>query len=498
MTTSFDFHTLSLTIDQTLAEYNRARVPGPLGLHLYEVVQGDRSKILRFRHEHAHFTSFLATGLADLYGVFSDYTLALLYAYVHRQMTGDGAAALTLPLIMPGEEGSPAHGSELRRAWDQVNNLQAFLFGFGTSATVPALVDTGPQDDFWAAHFDLCFSRIVQRFYRLLESLATDAGTAYPGGRALPLITVPQGQRVLSARAVMEAYAITIEVLNTHFRGIRTEYTTYSEPVVRNPGPLYTAAVECLLGAGGRNSSLDEFLAGRAPPDVYYLVVAASFAAMQVPVVQQLDGEVEFGGRPGALSPAHRLHRLAGRLSQGELGPVPAKIRGDREALLTWLRSCHRAWGDEDPIVALSAAHERHQSDPALRDVPAHEKSMIQMAWSTRANFFGDPNDFVLDAGMFSERYPCQVRYVRTRDGKLVALGEAKNIQARYLADHTPVMLQAAVFARHWSSTWEKLPEVPAADRADSLAGSIAWAGCLFGDAARGREWKVPAITLRM
>src|SRR5262249_22078136 len=191
MTTSFDFHTLSVTIDKTPAEYNRARVPGPLGLHLYEVVQGDRSKILRFRHEHAHFTSFLATGLADLYGVFSDYTLALLYAYVHRQMTGDGAAALTLPLIMPCEEGSPAHGPELRRAWDQVTNLQAFLFGFGTSATVPALVDTGPQDDFWAAHFDLCFSRIVQRFYRLLESLATDAGTAYPGGRALPLITVP-------------------------------------------------------------------------------------------------------------------------------------------------------------------------------------------------------------------------------------------------------------------------------------------------------------------
>jgi hypothetical protein len=89
VTVAFDIHTLSLTIDQTLDEFREAIAgsEGTLGLHLWEVNAGRRSQVLRFRHEHAHFTSYMASGLADLYGVFSDYLLVFLFLVLRASST---------------------------------------------------------------------------------------------------------------------------------------------------------------------------------------------------------------------------------------------------------------------------------------------------------------------------------------------------------------------------------------------------------------------------
>jgi hypothetical protein len=78
---SFDFHTIELAVDSTAAEYMEASGMAQgapwLGMNLPDIVVGDRSKFLSFRHEHAHATSFLATGLMDLHGIFYDYRLVM-------------------------------------------------------------------------------------------------------------------------------------------------------------------------------------------------------------------------------------------------------------------------------------------------------------------------------------------------------------------------------------------------------------------------------------
>ena len=102
MSVAFDFHTLSLTIDYTLEEYQKSTGSGDLvalmGIHLPEAGPVDRSKFLRFRHEHAHFTSFMATGLAELYGIFSDYLLVFLFRVLQGNAEDLAGIELELPL----------------------------------------------------------------------------------------------------------------------------------------------------------------------------------------------------------------------------------------------------------------------------------------------------------------------------------------------------------------------------------------------------------------
>lgn len=501
MTTSFDFHTLSLTLDQTLDEYTEAR-SDDLGLHLWEGL-GDRSKKVRFRHEHAHFTSFLASGLADLYGgILSDYITAVLYSVLWRKISEVPGRTLALPLFMGSDEDLPPDVRQaLTRAWRQINDVRAFLFGFGTAKDLEAVINPGLQDDFWAIFFDLRLSKIVQRYYRLLKCLADHRKSATNDG-GLPRVRAGRTMRILSARAVMEAYAITIELFNTHFRKLEGTGIWYSEPLGRNPGPLYTVAIEYLLERGlNRVTTLEEFLNGKAPIKAYESVAAISFAAMQIPVVQELEGEVRFTGTLESLSPAHRFHRIVEALRRGKLRSLPSGLRNDKntEEMLSWLADCHRVVGDDDSLTICKAAYERYERDDTLRAKAAHEMGAIQMGWAARANFFSNPTEYVLDAGLFAERYRCQVRYVRTSDGKLaVAWDSVEDFQLSYISDHMPVVLEAAVFAQQWDSTWAKLPEIGPEERADTLMSSLAAAVSLFGDFTTVEEWKVSSIALRM
>jgi hypothetical protein len=382
--TTFDFHTLSITVDQPLEEY----IAGvQFGLHSWEG-WNDRSKTLRWRHEHAHFASFLASGLSDLYGVFADYTLVLLYAALRSRIIDARDEPLILPLVAGSTDDQlpPNVVESLNHARDQIVRLTAFFFGFETETSLGTLVNLAPQDDYWALCFDLRFSRIVKRFYRLIASLAANSTSIASNVPALPQIHI-RGQKSLSARAVMEEYAITIELLNTHFRWVKGSFTTYSELTVRTSSELYTRAIEYLLEQAIQcpRTTLDEFLRGKAKLELYHLVAALSFAAMQVPVLQELEGEVQFGQSLLALSPAHRFQRIVEALRKRELRSLPW-VRGKeyRNELMAWLSECYRLVGDAETLAICETAHDRLEGDAALRDKPAHEKSRIELSWAAR------------------------------------------------------------------------------------------------------------------
>lgn len=490
MPVSFDFHTMSLTIDMTLDEYAAAAgidqesgQLGILGLALLDVTDGDRSQFLRFRHEHAHFTSFVATGLADLYGVVSDYLLVALHSVVRRQVES-GSGEVVVPLL---DESTPDRPEleVVRPLWNSVNQLRAFLFGFGTRAGLDRICDVGVHDEFWGEYFEEAYRPIVERYYTLLDRVRGGPADAAPAATpALPRVPVDGRQKVLTARSVMEAYAVAIELVAAYFVSVTTELTTYYEPPGRDPGQLYTVALDYCLGRLMPHTSTSDYFAGTADRSAYYLVMSTTYAAMQVPVIQSNDGNVFLGAGPDALCVARRFQRIVDGVAEGRIPwpPEDPKNVEDRDArVLDWLRGCHAALGSEEALDIDKHVLESTAADPEFAGRTSREQSLIDLSWAARANLMREPVQYVYDAGLFAETYDCQPRYVRTGDNRIVVNAELGHAQATYAAEHAVPVLEAAVFAEQWDVAWAKLPELPAAERTDFLQSVYGYAGWALG-----------------
>jgi len=285
----------------------------------------------------------------------------------------------------------------------------------------------------------------------------------------------------------MEAYAITIELLATHFSKVETDLTYYGQPAIRNPGPHYTVALEFVLEhatAGGQSTTLKQYLSGQAPIDVYYLVAVISFAAMQLPVIQKRTGAVYINGNLATLCPAYRFILIVDALENGRIDKLPAAVRSAeaRSALLDWLRASHNAIGDPITMQLYDAVQEAFDSDSKLQNMSQTSQSLIDLPWAARANFCMAPNEYVLGYAAFAEHYPCQPRYVRTSDGKLSFVGEQEAFRAQYVVEHAVPVLQSAIFAERWDSTWAKMPEISANERLESIKQSLWGIGFLSED----------------
>jgi hypothetical protein len=508
MSIAFDFHSLSFTIDHTLEEYRAIRGDGLLGMYIWETAIGDRTKVLKFRHEHAHLTSFLASGLADLQGIISDYLLVFLYSIV-RAAQQISRSELAFPVFTFADNGpfpSP-QGAIIRRAWQQVVLLRAVLFGYGKPSALSEAVSRRAHDEFWSYHFDPRYTPIILRFYRLLEHLSygpaeselqlrTDTREVDRDRRFAG--TVDRDQASVTSRAVMEAYALTIELLNTYFRKIETSQTFYSEPIGRDPGAVYSSALQYALDrVAPPGTTLDAYRNGKAASDTYNFIAALTFVAMQVPVLQKLDGEVDLSGTRQTLCPALRFVALVDAIRSGKVPPLPEHVRSEstRAAFLEWIKGANAAIGDPDTARLNAYVSTQFDTDPALRAIRPEAQSLIELSWAARANFFIAPNEYVLDAGLFAERYPSQARYIRTSDGKLIMTGdEAHLLQMKYLTEHAVPVLDAAIFAEQWDSTWAKFPEILPESRAETIAGTLAYCDWFL---AQGTPTDWPPIRLR-
>jgi hypothetical protein len=506
MATAFDFHTLSLSIDQTLAEYQQAleqsKAAG-LGMNVWEVATGDRSQTLRFRHEHAHFSSFMASGLADLYGIFGDYALVFLHAVMDRLVYQPNLPANVPLLLTPVNESQMQTAARdlIARAWKQFNTIRAIFFGFGGKHTVADLLNPETQEVFWKEFGNPRLYPIIGRFGQLMSQLlpAEDINKRdLTKASALPPVKLNGTLHELTTRSVMEAYAITIEILNTYFRGVHTDLTFYSESPSRNPGSFYTIAIEYALHhAIQPQTTLQEFLSGSAPIEVYYLMAALSFAAMQVPVIQELDGNVSIAGNLNTLIPAWRFWMIVDARVKRLIPDLPQNVRSAASAheFLGWLRKCSEAIGDPISATHATRAKEAVENDPRLSNMSPESQSLIDLSWAARANLETFPNEYVLDAGLFAQRYPCQPRFIRTLDSKLVIIGETPAFQSRYVAEQAVPILEAAIFPEHWDATWEKMPEISEEERADLIKGVAGYCAFLFNDAKAGQDPSLPTVT---
>jgi hypothetical protein len=218
------------------------------------------------------------------------------------------------------------------------------------------------------------------------------------------------------------------------------------------------------------------------------MAIGLSTRSHQVPVIQKQDGNVFMEGNLNTLCPAYRFVLIVNALERGAIAALPANVRsGDtRGALLAWLKSCHQAIGDPVTMQISGEVHEAFQMDENLQKMSIASQSLIDLSWAGREDFYEAPNEYVLDAGLFAEHYPCQPRYVRTRDGKLAFLGDLRNSQAEYVAAHAIPVLQSAVFGDQWDSNWAKMPEISIEERADLIHSSWLYYKSLGREASVG------------
>jgi hypothetical protein len=173
---------------------------------------------------------------------------------------------------------------------------------------------------------------------------------------------------------------------------------------------------------------------------------------------------------------------LVDALRQNKIEPLPSDIRNqkDKGALLKWVRSCGDVIGDSITMKINEYVQEQFGQDVRLQKMSRESQSLIELSWAARANFLRDPDDYVFDAGLYGEHYPCQVRYIRTSDSKIVAYGETGQVQSRLLSEHVVPVFEAAVFGDSWDSMWAKMPEVAAEQRAQRIAVSFVYCSHLF------------------
>ena len=410
--------------------------------------------------------------------------------YVSVRQAIDGGNALRLPVY-----DADCNESDVTYAsWQAVNRLRATLFGFGVRESRETVLDLSSQDRFWQHHFDERFQPMIHRYYALVRRLARsddvgDISSQTP--LAVPEVIITGQMRLLSARSVMEAYAMAIELVSAYFRGFAIGDVHYSRPINRNPGPLYTTALEYALESleWPEPVTLSQYLDGRAPPECYHVIPVLAFAAMQVPVLQQADGWVRLEGDLRSLSVAHAFQLIVSGIQEGRLEAPPPGIRTrtDRnELLLAWLERCRAYVGDDVSRSLYDTALAGFIGDGEFRKQTARSQTITGMIWAARANLIEDPSEYILDAGLFAERYPCQPRFLRTSDKRVSTLfPEAAQTSgdAKYIVEHAVPVLEAAVFGQQWESTWAKLPEVADASRLDTVRQTLTAVGLQFDDA---------------
>jgi hypothetical protein len=485
---SFDFHTISIAVDSTAAEYLEAsgmeQGAAPLGMNLGDLVIGDRSKFLSFRHEHAHATSFMATGLMDLHGIFYDYLLTM-YDQILRKAseTHDPVAIPLIPTTPFGEVSSLPPDLQLARdAWAQVNDVMALLFGFGTRSSNHELTNTDKQSRFIDEFVDSRFAPISERFRALMESLKTKD---HDDTSALPEFNYAGSKRRLTARAVMEAYAMTIELMATHFVKMESDLTQYSKPTVRKPGALYTAAIDYALARLSPDITTPQFLAGQAPLQTYYAISLISFSAMQTPVLQGLDGNVYLKGTLDTLSVAHKFKAIVDCLHDGQISPLPDNPKNApnrNQAIMNWVWECQANIDSNlETLSIFNYVRETLEKTNHLQSKSSIDQSLIDLSWAARANFDLEPVEYIFDAGLFAERYPCQPRIIRTSDNKVIIASQSEHKDGMYYAAYAPQILEAAVYAAAWYPNWEKMPEAAIDDRAALVQTSFLYTSLTFG-----------------
>jgi hypothetical protein len=265
----------------------------------------------------------------------------------------------------------------------------------------------------------------------------------------------------MSSRSVLEAYAITIEIIAEYIKSVWTSLNVPRQEPKRVPPRIYSVALEAILETilPDRAIFMDEYVYGKAGSDVYWAVALTAYAAMQVPVVEDPQGDAIIMGSLKQLHPALRLHAMIQGLIGGHI-PNPLETyssRQDSRVVMQWLIECHKFIGDPWSIKFAQHISSVVAGMPERYSRPA---SMHDLSWAARAAFCSEPYEMIGDGGIWLGLLP---RFVRTSDdcilvyGDVDVEGDRDQVFAAFIGANALYVLEAMVFGKSWDVCWDKV-----------------------------------------
>lgn len=484
MTIAYDPRTQTIRVNHTEAEYLEAVGPDSLlGIPLYGGVADNLDDRIVFRHEYAHFTSFQMTGLSELHAAFHDYRIFVIAQYLRARLREHAKdETIRVPLIPLRRDTGDELSSALQAVIDLLNAQEALFFGLGTDRTADELFNWGVHERFYELlrlPVPMVFNPNIARYKRLLKQLRY---TVAPELAVTPQATSvlwedKQGRRRrLSSFSIQEAYAITIEVVARYIVGVRTSLNTRKQLSPRIPPLVNLSALNFMFEELFKDLEFDveRYLRNGYAVDVYWAIAMTSFAAMQVPVLEDIEGDLVAMGTVKQLCPAHRLVHLLHAITSGSVKhPQETYQRSERE-LLQWFEAAQRSVGDPWSAKLYANIVDLVTSVPQHFDHKEQTRSMHVMAWAARAKFWLFPQDSIWECGLWSPPTPLQIWYVATSDNGLLSAirpGHEPGVKSeqyvwfRYIADSASQIIEAITFEEAWSSIWPGLSPI-ADDRA--------------------------------
>jgi len=471
----YNHRSQSISMPMTYPEFAAAHVDGvgTTGVILHVTI-GERSHYGVYRHEFAHFASYNATGLVEFHSLFFDYRLYLHQRFMFFCLKQRGHPP-TFPIIHASSTFEPEVCSAFQAANEQVRAIEGYLFGYGTTKSVEELFDWRVQESFLRltgdkiamAHPNIHRTRMV--YHQVL--LTTDPDIAGDPKIMHPLVNDPanpEGPPLrLTSRAVLEAYAITIEVVAKYLKAIALNPKGGLHPPVRFPARIDTVALEaCFDLWPERTFTLEDFLAGQAPSEVYWCVSLVTYAAMMVPVVADPAGDTCVMGSLMQLSVAVRFVQFLDFIDKGTVRhpketyePMSHVDGGDpNPGIQRWLIDSQRAIGDPWSFkIGKRVANFVMSGGIENRDLVAARRTQDQITKIARCELYMEPHGFISEGGIWSNAAP---NYLITSDKHvLVNMPDTDPDMAflYYVNDSTLELLEAMADHRSWDIIWDRL-----------------------------------------
>ncbi|MFO0815319.1 MAG: hypothetical protein U0796_19055 [Gemmatales bacterium] len=462
MSIVFDHQSNSLRIDHTYDEFMKGHFQGQMPA--YNSADGTVANHISYRHEHAHFTSFLATGLSELQSITQNFRFSLLIS-TFVELLRKSPDELVVPLIKPGSRSdlSLEYIAGLSEAWDQSFSIESSLLGYGINQSVSETFRFGVADRMGELVQNPLLQFNLPRYRRFLKQILFSTPPQHvtkPGALSVRVELRDGKNMSLSPRSVLEAFAITIEVIAEYIKCIRTSANVLRTEPKRVPPRMYTVALEEILEAivPERNIGVDDYIYGKAGSDVYWAVALTSFAAMQVPVIEDVQGDAVVMGSLKQLNPAMRLVYILNGIQSGSVpNPLDTYRNRDTNEIFQWIVKSHESVNDYWSIKFNQHIHDLVMSN---FDHFRSNNSMHKMSWLARAMTYANPVEMIGDGGAWLGLAP---RYVRTSDNKFVIYGNDKDDEVKrdafagYVDANAIYILQAMTFGDSWDTCWDKV-----------------------------------------